>query len=358
MRLYEDVTSHRKHSVLPAELQRSLVRLCDGIRASRIDRYELTAVISSLSRLPADTYLQAAREIVDIGELYRWHEPKRFLLRIVHSQSDYALLSKTPGLEYLYLFHGNGYLRERALAKIDGPLKSAFYFNSIAYRLNDWVEPVRQAALACATRVFPQTSAAVIAEAAFVLLERMRHWQRGAKEALILEETFSRPDVVAQLAALIKTATTGSPSRVLTNVLRRDQMDAYLLDLSRAALQPSVRAVALSCLIQGYAVWPDGFRREWIDKSMGHFRRVIAYQQRELSHKAPVASLIAQGAADKAAMVRRVAADGLVQYRKTLSNLDELVSIFAQDKSALVRERAVFILREGAEGQSGAGTRD
>lgn len=351
MRLYEDVSSYRKHSVLPPELQRSLVRLRDGIRASRIDQHELTAVISGLSRLPADTYLQAARDIVDIGELYRRHEPKWFFLRIIHSQSDYALLSKTPDLEYLYLFHGNGYLRERALAKIDGPLKSAFYFNSIAYRLNDWVEPVRQAAFACATRVFPQTSAAVIAEAAFVLLERTSHWQRGAKEALILEETFSRPDVVVQLAALIKMATTGSPSRVLTNVLRRDQMDAYLLDLARAALQPSVRAVALRCLIQGYAVWPDGFRREWIDKSMGRSRQVTVYQQRELSYKESVASLIAQGAVDKAAMVRRVAADGLVQHRKTLSNLDELVSIFAQDKTASVRERAEFIIGERAGGR-------
>jgi hypothetical protein len=350
MRYYEDVTSHRKRSVLPPELQRSLVRLRDGIRASRIDKHELTAVIFNLSRLRADTYLHAAHEIADIAELYRWPESKWLFLRIVQSRSDDTLLSKTPGLEYLYLFHHNGYLREKALAKIDGPLESAFYFNSIAYRLNDWVEPVRRAALTCAARVFPKTSAGIIADAAFVLLEHMRHWQRGAKEAKILEETFSRSDVVVQLATHIKTATTGSPSRVLTNLLRRDQIDVHLLDLSQSALQPPVRALALKSLLWGYARWPDGFRREWIDKSMGLSRRVCAYQQRELSYKKPIASLIAQGAADKSAMVRRVAADSLVQHRKTLSNLDELVSMFARDKSASVRERADFIIRERAEG--------
>jgi len=350
MRYYEDVASHRKRSVLPPELQHSLVRLRDSIRAGRVDPHELTTLVSDLSLLPSEAYLQAAREIIDLGGLHQWHEPTRFFRLIGRSQPDYELLLKTPNLEYLYLFHGNGYLREQSLAEIDGPIESAFYFNSIAYRLNDWAEPVRKAAQACAARVFPQTSTRIIAEAAFVLLERMRHWQRRDKEAEILEETFARADVIEQLSDLIETAITGSPSRVLLNTLRQKNMDAYLLKLSRLALQPSVRALALKSLIQGYAAWPDGFRREWTDKSMGQFRRVPTFHRRELDCSEPVEALLAQGAVDKAAIVRKVAADGLVQHRRSLNDLDVLLDLFVQDKSRAVKERANFILNEKEQG--------
>lgn len=346
MRCYEDVTSHRKRSVLPPELQRSIARMCESIGVGHVDPYGLTSIIFGLSQLPAEAYLQAAREIADIGRLYRWHEPARFFLHIFHAQSESDLLSKTPNLEYLYLFHGNGYLRERALAKINGPIKSAFYFNSIAYRLNDWVGPVRQAAQACAARTFPGTSPDIIAEAAFVLLERMRHWQRWSEAASILEETFSRADVTDRLAQLMMTAIVGSPSRVLRFALCHDRMDRHLLDLSRRSVQPSVRALALKTLIQGKATWPEGYAKKWVDKSMGLSKRIVAYGERQLNRPVSVDSLIAQGMADKSAMVRRIAADALVQYRKSLNNLDELVQRCASDKNSSVRERALFILHE------------
>lgn len=348
MRFYDDVTGQRKISVLPPDLQLSIVRLCDGIGAGHIVEYELAAVVSGLSAMPAESYLHAAREIISIGGLYHY-VPERSFLRIDSSRPDSDPISRVPSLEYLCLFHGNGYLREKALSKIDGPLESEFYFTSIAYRLNDWVEQVRKAAQVCAARIFPETSATIVAKAAFVLLERLPHWQRG-KEISILEQTLSRPDVIQELVILIKTAETGSPNRVLTYALKCSEMDSQLLDLSRTAWQPAVRALALRTLMNGYAVWPEGYRREWIDKSMGQFRQVVAYHQRELSCKEPIESLIAQGAADRAAIVRRVAADGLVLHRKTLSNLDELVQIFAHDKSASVRERAQFILTEKQEG--------
>jgi HEAT repeat protein len=57
-------------------------------------------------------------------------------------------------------------------------------------------------------------------------------------------------------------------------------------------------------------------------------------------------ALIAQGARDRSAVVRRVAAGGLIQHRSSVSNLDEVVQLLAGDKSASVRERAEFVLRE------------
>jgi len=356
MRDYEDVTTHRRRSVLPEALQLSIARIGEELRAGRVRQPELTAVLSGLSGLPAEAYLRAGREIADIGALYHRHTPERSLLASVLRsfrpiRTEDELLTETPDLAYLYLFHGNGYLRERALARIDGPLQSAFYFNCIAYRLNDWVEPVRRAAQACAARVFPKTPPEIIAEAAFVLLERMRHWQRWDKDSSILEETFARADVARCLAVRVMAATDGSPGRVLQQALRHESMDQHLPDLSRKAVQPAVRALALKTLIAGRALWPQGFKSEWIDKSMGLSRRVVAYGERPLSRTVPVDALIAQGAADKAVTVRRVAADGLVQYRRSLGHLDDLVRRFARDRSESVRERALFILRERGEGQ-------
>jgi len=181
----------------------------------------------------------------------------------------------------------------------------------------------------------------------FILLARVRDWHRWSEEAAILEETFSRPDVMECLASLVVTAATGPVSKALTFALRHKEMDHYLLQISQVAIQPSVRALALRTLIEGRTLWPEGLRKEWIDKSMGRFKLAVAYGERPIARPASSASLIAQGAADQAAMVRRVAADGLVRHRASLNEVDQLTQKFAVDRSASVRERAIFILKEG-----------
>src|SRR5215217_4922751 len=128
MRDYEDIVGHRKRSVLPEAFQLSLVRLCRSLGDGRAPEQDVRAVISALSQLPPESYLRAGREIANIGRLYDWYEFKRPMRRwralsLVHpTQPDNDLLSCTAGLEFLYLFHGNGFLRERALAKIAPPL--------------------------------------------------------------------------------------------------------------------------------------------------------------------------------------------------------------------------------------------
>lgn len=343
MRDYPDVTTHRERSVLPEPLQRAVAQLCDELGRGRADPTEVSAVVTGLSQLPPEAYRRAAREIVAIGRLWTMGSGWGLL---DFGWSDRALLKKSPGLEFLYLFHGVGYLREQSLAKIDGPLESPFFFNSIAYRLNDWVLEVRRAASACAARVFPKTPPDVVAQAAFVLLGRIRHWRRGQAETAILEQTFARPDVTERLAVLLANTYTGPAGTVLTEALRFGPMDAHLLHLSRNAHQPTVRAVALRALIEGRARWPDGYRDEWIDKSMGRWRRVPTYGERELCRPTSVETLVAQGADDKSAPVRRAAADGLVAHRTSLKNLDSLLQRFANDKSAAVRERAEFVVEE------------
>ncbi|MBM1173004.1 hypothetical protein [Microvirga arabica] len=344
---YEDVTTHGRRSVLPPDLQRAVARLGE-VSAELVDEEALSAFVLGLHQLPVDAYPQAAKEIHLKGRLY--HQPGRkrthFLSLVWPTKTESNLLRQHSLLKFFYLFHGSGYLREAALKALDGPLESPFLFTCVAYRLNDWVKEVRQEALACAERAFPQTSPDIVAKAAFILLARVRDWHRWSEEAVILEETFSRPDVMECLASLLVTAATGPVGKALTFALRHQEMDHYLLQIFQAAIQPSVRALALRTLIEGRALWPEGLRKEWIDKSMGRFKLAVAYGERPIARPASLDSLIVQGAADQAAMVRRVAADGLVRYRASLNEVDQLTQKFAVDRSASVRERAIFILKE------------
>ncbi len=316
--------------------------------AELLDEKALSAFVLGLHQLPVDAYPQAAKEIYLKGRLY--HQPGRkrphFLSLVWPTKTESNLLRQHSLLKFFYLFHGSGYLREAALKAWNGPLESPFLFACVAYRLNDWVGEVRQTAFACAERTFPQTSPEIVAKAAFVLLARVSDWQRWSEEAAILEETFSRPDVMERLASLVVTEATGPVGKVLTFALRHEEMDRYLLRISQKAIQPSVRALALRTLIEGRTLWPEGLRKEWIDKSMGRFKLAVAYRERPIVRPASLDSLIAQGAADQAAMVRRIAADGLVRYRASLNEVDQLTQKFAVDRSASVQERANFILKE------------
>jgi hypothetical protein len=339
------------HTQLPDEICISLESIGAAISGGQVDHRRVLAVVTELSRLPADASLWAAGEISYLARLYipvsSWTDRNTILLKI---QPELSLIRETPNLEYLYLFHTTGHLREAALAKIDTPITSAFFFNSIVYRLNDWAAPVRRAAQACAARVFPRTNPEIIVEAAVVLLERYRSWRRWGDGAVALEAVFDRPDVAERFASWTATTPTGAATRVLRERLRRDRMDVHLLTIAGTAVQPTVRALALRTLIQGQTRSPDGFEKKWIDKSMGVSRRIVRYHERPVSRPVTIETLVELGAADRSALVRRVAADGLVQHRRSLHNVEEVLAILSVDKNHAVRERAEFIRREREAG--------
>ena len=83
---------------------------------------------------------------------------------------------------------------------------------------------------------------------------------------------------------------------------------------------------------------------------MGLSRQVVRYRERPVDRPVAVEALVAYGATDRSALVRRIAADGLVQHRRSLRNLEDLLEILEADKDGLVRERAAFIPRERQAG--------
>jgi hypothetical protein len=253
-----------------------------------------------LNELPASAVVRAEREIADAAHLlHHWRRPKARFISLSAWPSDIEALGRTPGLEYLFVFHKDGTVREAALNRIASGLPSPFLFAAIAWRLNDWAPPVRTAAAECARRAFPLTSAAILAEAAIALLSRESSWRRWTNERAVLIETFGRPDVAAAIAEIIKNKPTGGIASVLRLALQNSGLDPFLEMLARRAAQPMARAVALQALIEGDANWPSGFAWQWIDKSMGVRKRVRTFSRRPLTITISRRSAITIGTADR-----------------------------------------------------------
>jgi len=138
------------------------------------------------------------------------------------------------------------------------------------------------------------------------------------------------------LASYLQDQQTGPAASRLVHALRFPAMDAHLLHLATAAKQPSVRALAYRTLISGETAWTVGFDWVWVDKSFNKRRHLPRLATRAVHRPRPLADLIRQAAQDRSAMVRKVAADGLIAVRSELDNADELIALFAKDRNPAV----------------------
>lgn len=342
-------------SVLPDDVAARLDRVGEGMARGRLGAGVVEAALRALDPLPPNIIERARHEIVERCGLQFAGPPLHpligLLARLVPAlapRSHGRLLEEVPGLDHLFLFHWNGRMREAALDRLRSGARSPFFFGAIAYRLNDWVWQVRAAAARCAARTFPRTGPAIVAGAAVSLLGRTKSWGRWGDEASLLDDALCRSDVSEALAARLRNATTGPMARVLAHALRRPAMDRHLPELAREALIPAVRAKALRSLIEARAAWPAGFETKWIDKSHGLNRKVRVFDERPIDRAQPLEALVALAAADRAAPVRRVAAEALVRNHASLANADRLLASLLRDKSPSIRERAEFVAKARA----------
>jgi len=234
-------------AILPDQLVELLGCISSKLERQQGIQNELGRALLWLNDLPASTVARAELEISKAARLYRYRQPpKPRFFWLSARPSGIEQLEREPGLEYLFIFHMDGTLREAALNKIASGLPSPFLFAAIAWRLNDWAAPVRVAAAECAKRVFPLTAADVIARAAIVLWSRENSWRRWTIERAVLIEALSRPDVAEAFADAVMKKQTGGVTEVLLGALQNGWLDPYLEQLAREAAQPAVRAVACS----------------------------------------------------------------------------------------------------------------
>lgn len=312
----------------------------------RPDTLEL--VLARLDRMTAADAVRADRQLA--LAIRQYIEPaldaRRTPLFALFGKRPFDL-SAAPGAEHLLVFHLSGYVREDALRRFSGGLRSPFFFGAVAHRLNDWVPQVRRAARSCAERTFPLTPPQTIAEAAIDLLDRSRSWRRWGDEAGPLDAAFARPDVLACLVERLREGRTGPLGSVLRGVLRGCDLDGHLAELATGAVQPAVRAAAIRALIEGMATWPVGYRKQWISKPEGKFRRVPVHEQRALATDLPREDFVRLAAADRSAAVRRIAAEALIRHGESLAGMNEVTRQLAKDRSPSIRERIAF-LNKGA----------
>lgn len=341
-----------ERSVLPERLCAALRGAEEALARGIVEPANVAILTGMIAELPLRHLARAISEIRIRAWLYLRSEiirsspwPLRLLRFGQSARTRSDLLARTPKLEYLFLFHGSGYLRQAALDKLDGPLPGPFYVGAIVHRLNDWVPEVRRAARACLARTAPVTDPGFIATAALHLLVRTESWRRWQSGAQPFDDLLTAPDVARRLAEAIATSAVGPMGRTLRAALRDPALDPHLPDLLRNARQPSVRAVVLKTLLDERARWPGTeIEKRWIDKSLGQFRYERIWRERPLERPLPLRALLEIGAADRAASVRKVAASGLIAHFDAIPDARALAGHLLQDRSRPVRERASFAL--------------
>ncbi|MCK1388674.1 hypothetical protein [Bradyrhizobium sp. 21] len=305
-------------------------------------------ILSELAALPAQLVVRASREIAagaGLGwwqfdrrprEVLRTHWARLPFLRVREwfwpksisepVPSDHERLAANANLAWLFLFHPSGYLRAAALHSINVAPTSPFFLAALAWRLNDWVPQVREAARLCAERELPLVDARVAAVAAPYLLGRRIAWHRWTHEQDTLDQVFARKDVLEALAAQLRAGTTGPLAACLRHTMRFAAIDVHLIELARQAREPSVLALAYRCLISGRADWVVGFEWTWIDKVYFQRRQVPKLETRLIVRVEKAADLVKEAARDKSAIVRKIAADALIAKQCQLPDQESFVA--------------------------------
>ncbi|MCD4483961.1 hypothetical protein LQR31_05665 [Chromobacterium vaccinii] len=251
-------------------------------------------------------------------------------------------------LTWLDLCHENGFQREKALRAPLGPAPNAIFFAIAMRRLNDWAPKVREAARERLPTISENTNPEFVAD---VLCATLPHWVSWGRieedDRQVLLSIVSIKKVAESLKTRILSTTSGPTASVLTQLGRRDVFDCHLEEIAKKALQPSVRAKAYRCLLEGKVTWCSGREWQWIDQRYrkGRFNPILC--NRALTIEAPFLETLQSASIDRSPIVRRVAGEILI---RNLGRLGDAALILAEqlasDSSPSLAERGRFILCE------------
>ncbi len=261
---------------------------------------------------------------------------------------DLQFLATNSDLSSVFLFHGDGRVREAALGLMKGPIEIPVVMYGLVARLNDWVPSVRLAAKLAFDRCLPVTSADKLTPAVWQLIlnaGRWRRWSDGYSK--LLRSVAERQDLIEALAERVASDRTGGTGMVLRTISQSQHIDVFLEPLAANAAQPHIRALALSYLSARRVWWPLGtLKKVWIDKSMGDFRVVPDFGSRPISVEVDLVEIIARSVRDRSTIVRREALDAIAKHRSNVSFqvlMSETVSMLTDDPNPSIRSRLEFL---------------
>lgn len=256
-------------------------------------------------------------------------------------------VQQVQGLACVFMFHGDGRVREQALHHLEGPLSTMANVYALCWRLNDWAPQVRLASLSALNRVLPSTPASIIAPALKAILPHVHSWGRwsadGPKQ---IDAILFRPDVASMFLEEILSTRQSNLGSIFRELSKSPWIDPHIERAFKTAPLPHVRAMALEMLLSGKSRWPIGkLQRVWIDRSMGKYRTDPVFSEREITVEVDAIALISSGATDRSAMVRKRAADGIIALRHNPDMIDELAQLaksLKNDPNIGVRSRIDF----------------
>lgn len=350
--IYPSQYTHNKVSVLPIELQEICNRRKTSASSAKYAIVDSANLRGQFSILSSKHIIQIEADIRNIASFHSFYYESAFVyegrspIAKIYPK-ELAVLKTYPELSYLYLFHGNGWLRQAALDNLNYAPTCSFEIAAIVHRLNDWVPQVRDAALNCCQRLFGSIPPNIAAQTSPYILEKLWVYKRwGEAEKNILKEFVFKPDVISSLAKILRGQGVGNIGSICRLAFQRAGLECHLEELAFCASQPIVRSIAYQVLLSKRVSWPTGFKRIWIDRSAGKSQLEIALDSRPISHDIDIEFLLEKGAADRAVVVRRVVAQELINRLPSCSpKAVNIAEQFLSDKSQSVRTRAEYFLK-------------
>lgn len=244
------------------------------------------------------------------------------------------------------VYSGDGFERERTLRSLSGGAPNSLLFAFALRRLNDWVPQVRAAAREHLPRIAERTDREHIVDALWYTLPFWSTWGRSEEsDRQALVDIISVEGVALALRSRIVKATAGPAAAVLAQAGRSPALDQWLDEIAEDAVQPAVRAKAYRCLLEGRMVWVSGRKWKWVELKWANGRFEPVLSERPLSIGRPFLEILRMAAADRSAMVRRVAGDLLVRRRDSIgADALTMARQLASDPYPSVAECGRFVL--------------
>lgn len=252
----------------------------------------------------------------------------------------------TRSLSWLDLCSGDGFRRERTLRTLSEGAPNGFFCLLTLRRLNDWVPEVRAAARQHLPIIAERSDAQYVVDALWNALPHCISWGRmGDPDREVLTHLISIESVAVMLKSRIVSAASGPATSILSQTGRAPALDRWLSEIATNAIQPSVRARAYRCLIEGRTVWVVGRKWVWTDLRWckGRFEQIL--EERSISGGGRVAEVLKMALLDRSPIVRRVAGDMLIQQWAFLgAECRDLADLLASDPFPSLAERGRFVL--------------
>ncbi len=300
--------------------------------------------------------LRSGKQLIHFRDHYRhafpaFHEDRRLLPREMAGRFAQQTFHVQAEIVPAYLFHPNGHVRQAAIEALSPGHLTAFTIIVLAARTNDWVEPVRERALARLLDLLPRAEPYVLESALPVLIRRSPSWRRyrvvngvvsSLPESELLDQVFTVEEARSAAISMLSSLMAGPTTRIFRTLAKYRWIDPHLETLSLEARANGIRRAATAALLQGEVYWkrspsPADFRLPG--------RPDPALEHRPLTIHPDIPRVFAAAARDRTASIRALAAEALIRLGPDAFPAETWEHLKAEKRPS-VRSRMDFFRRK------------